>query len=147
MTSSNFKNYIKKDKKDYDKKEELNIEIKEPEKVVEQSIEIKKEPIKMEQVKVTKKETKFVKKSEEKKIIQKPKIDKVGIVNANLLNVRTGPGFSFKNYSACPTIARGRKVEIIEEVISKDNSKWYKIKIKNPDIEQQVFVNADYIKI
>ncbi len=97
------------------------------------------------------KEIKIEKKIEDEKIIEQPKKKEkkeiIGTVNVPLLNVRLGAGFNFSNFLPCPTIRKDSKVKVLEEVLDKNNEKWYKVNLMSPEMEQQVYVKANFINI
>ena len=65
----------------------------------------------------------------------------IGIVNAKLLNYRTGPGLFYSYVEKYRKLENGTKVEILDTVIGTDNNKWYKIKYK----DTEGYVSAQYI--
>ena len=75
-------------------------------------------------------------KPEEKPEDNKPAVNETGIVNTDVLNVRSGAG---TNNNIIGTLTRGAKVEILEKL----SNGWLKIKFGNGT----GYVSGDYIKI
>lgn len=69
---------------------------------------------------------------------------KVGKVNVNLLNVRKGPGVSYRNLISYPQLALGNMVDICDLTIDNYNTKWYYIRIAG---QYYGFVCAEYITV
>ena len=54
---------------------------------------------------------------------------KYGVVNANLLNVRTGPSTSYSNLREYPTLSKGNEVDVCDKTKDSDGNTWYYIRI------------------
>lgn len=67
---------------------------------------------------------------------------RIGIVTADALYVRSGPGINYSTLKSIPIIYKNNKVDICDEV-STSNGKWYYIKINNSIYG---FCSANYIK-
>lgn len=67
---------------------------------------------------------------------------RIGIVTADALYVRSGPGANYSTLKSIPIIYKNDKVDICDE-ISTNNGKWYYIKINNSIYG---FCSAKYIK-
>ena len=79
-------------------------------------------------------------KKEEKKPVVKEKKKVIGIVNIPLLNVRTGPGYTYTNIASKPVIKSGTEVEICKTI--KD---WYEVKIQG--VDEKCYVAKEYILV
>lgn len=71
-------------------------------------------------------------------------VKKHGVVTADLLNVRKGPGTNYAKISSYPQLAYGNEVDVCDMMMGTDNTKWYYIKIAG---KYYGFVNANWLKI
>ena len=67
----------------------------------------------------------------------------VGKVTANLLNVRSWAGTEYPTIKSYPHLAKGNMVDVCDEVIAKNGSKWYYVRIQG---RFYGFVYAAYIQ-
>lgn len=69
----------------------------------------------------------------------------VGVVTADLLNVRSNAGTEFPNIKSYPMLARGNKIDVCDTVKAKDGGTWYYVRIKSGSKYVFGFVSANYI--
>lgn len=73
-------------------------------------------------------------------------VARTGQVTASKLNVRLGPGTSYKNLTSYPVINRGIKVGVcVQQKVN--GSTWYYIRLTGNKGEKYGFVSANYIKL
>lgn len=69
---------------------------------------------------------------------------KHGVVIANLLNVRKGPGTNYGNLSAYPRLASGNEVDVCDMVKGTDGKTWYYVRIAGKHFG---FVSGSWLKV
>lgn len=69
---------------------------------------------------------------------------KYGVVTADVLNIRKGPGTNYANLSSYPTLNRGNEVDVCDMMKGTDGTNWYYIRIAG---KVYGFANSNWIKV
>lgn len=67
-----------------------------------------------------------------------------GVVTADALNIRKGPGTNYANLVSYPILYSGNEVDVCDKVKGTDGTYWYYIRIANSKFG---FANANWIKL